>query len=80
MTEAGEKWAKRTWDYADECNIRQADFWIRAFCDEVKGRAISSAKSRTGDPGDPRDFADWSDWILTAFVETKHELLGDLTT
>jgi hypothetical protein len=62
---------------ASPLSQRAAQFWIGAFCEEVKNRAILSAKARTGDPGDPRDFADWSDWILTAFVETKHELLGD---
>ena len=77
MTEAGKKWIDGLQGEASSFDITEAEFWMRAFCDEVKKRAISQAKSRTGDPGDPRDFADWSDWILKAFVETKHELLGE---
>ena len=70
MTEAGEKWAKRTWNYADECNTRQAEFWIRALCEELQKRAARIAEET--DAADEVNLC----CIGDALDDLKRELLG----
>lgn len=76
MTEAGEKWALEVRSKIGKWPVyvnEQAEFWLRAFCDEVeqKAKALALANSH-GVPHDP-NFVDYSE----AFDELKRELLGD---
>lgn len=73
MTEAGERWAfdcaNKAWTEGDEPPAipEHAEFWLRAFCDEVEKRA----KNRAAELGVLVDVV-----RLEAFHDVRRELLG----
>ena len=61
------------WEIVHALSATAAEFWLRAFCDEVEKRAMRLALANShGVPHDP-NFVDYSD----AFDELRRELLGE---
>lgn len=64
MTEAGKKWIKDKTGEATEFDIGEAEFWIRAFCEEVTKRLGSNP-----------NYNDLED-IGSTYLKLERELLG----
>jgi len=69
MTEAGKKWVMARmnvyWDLRGPA-VGEAEFWLRAFCEEVERRATQFNRGYDGR-------ADWC--VSEAFKSIKRELL-----
>ena len=76
MTEAGEKWVDEVSKQHDNLQWAArsgyaAEFWLRAFCDEIKRRVKELSGGKRLEP-DAHKYNVWK-----AFDQVKRELLGD---
>jgi len=72
MTEAMKKWAteKSSGVFLDD--EEAADFWVRAFCDELEKRV----EKKAADTFACEDYYNDAETVREAFQELKRELLG----
>lgn len=73
MTEAGKKWVEEHWVSGASEGTKGvlfpgAEFWLRAFCDEVEKLATDKFYNQGLDA--------WEDALSEAFDQLKRELLG----